>query len=215
MISNCAFLPCRSVPILVATVDLPTIPALKASFESDILEQVTITYNIAAGQKTRVILSWKDFPLEELQKNQKQRIVQLFRNYIYGCSFLCVHLCKPCKKELDNYDKKKKTTSENVKFPKRNPDLNTSKRIRPGSGSTLVTFITRFLKLFEIIAFARCHPLFNHQNNRHTLCLLAAEEVSCKPSFLFLLHIQFEEHVIFHFWKEVKAVTDSIVLVSA
>lgn len=109
----------------------------------------------------------------------------------------------------------KKTTSENVTFLKRNPDLNTSKRIRPGSGSTLVTFITRFLKLFEIIAFARCHPLFAHQNNRHTLCLLAVEEVSCKPSFLFLLHIQFEEHVIFHFWKEVKAVTDSIVLVSA
>lgn len=57
MISNCPFLPCRSVPILAVTVDLPTILALKASFESGRLEQVTITYNTAVGRKTSLILS--------------------------------------------------------------------------------------------------------------------------------------------------------------
>lgn len=48
---------------------------------------------------------------------------------------------------------------------------------------------------------------------RQALSLPAAEEVS-RAELSFLLHLQFEEHVIFHFWKEVKAVTDSVVLVS-
>lgn len=100
--------------------------------------------------------------------------------------------------------KRKKSSEKSVSL-KRNPDLKTSMRIKSRSGSTLISIISRFLK-FEIIADARCHPLFNYQNNPHALCLPAAEEVSCKPSFLFLLHIQLEEHVIFHFWKEVKAV---------
>lgn len=87
MISNCPFLPCRSVPILAVTVDLPTILALKASFESGRLEQVTITYNTAVGKKQVKVKKISTDAIIEIKSNPQLKCSEKdfseHRIYIY------------------------------------------------------------------------------------------------------------------------------------
>lgn len=61
---------------------------------------------------------------------------------------------------------------------------------------------------------ARCHPLFNHQNRLHALSLPASWGGVTRGELPFSLHVRFEEHATFHFWKGVETESDSIVLVS-